>query len=85
LTNDRILLNRLRNTSLRRLEAALFRDGFVLQRQTRTGGRIYRHEDGRTTNIHYHHGSDTLPPGTLASVLAATRWTEDDARRLGLL
>ena len=60
-------------------------DGFVLRRETRTGGRMYRHPDGRTTNLHFHHSSDTLPRGTLANVLAATRWTEDDARRLDLI
>lgn len=39
--------------------------------------------DGFT--IHYHHGGDTLPIGTLRSVLEATRWTEGDLKRLGLL
>jgi predicted RNA binding protein YcfA (HicA-like mRNA interferase family) len=67
------------------LEHALLLDGFVLARQTRTGGRFYKCDDGRRTVIHFHRGSDTLPPGTLGFVLAATRWTEDDARRLGLL
>jgi predicted RNA binding protein YcfA (HicA-like mRNA interferase family) len=75
----------LRNTPARELERALLGDGFELRRQTRTGGRIYAHADGRTAVVHYHHGSDTLPRGTLASVLAAVEWTEEDARRLGLL
>jgi predicted RNA binding protein YcfA (HicA-like mRNA interferase family) len=56
-----------------------------LERQTRTGGRIYSHPDGRLTSIHYHTGSDTLTRKTLRSVLQATRWTEDNLRRLGLL
>ena len=64
---------------------ALERDGFVLQRTTRTGGHIYQHPEGRRTVIHYHRGSDTLDRKTLASVLGATQWTEDDIRRLGLI
>jgi len=46
---------------------------------------IYSHPDSRLTSIHYHTGSDTLTRKTLRSVLQATRWTEDDLRRLGLL
>ncbi len=71
--------------AVRDLERSLLRDGFGLRRQTGTGGRIYAHPDGRQTVIHPHHGSDRLTRKTLASVLAATGWTEDDARRLGLL
>jgi predicted RNA binding protein YcfA (HicA-like mRNA interferase family) len=56
-----------------------------LECQTRTGGRIYSHPDDRLTSIHYHTGSDTLTRKTLRSVLQATRWTENDLRRLGLL
>ncbi len=67
------------------IEEALRRNGFVLRRQTRTGGRIYAHPDGRITVLHYHRRGDRLPLGTLSSFLAATRWTEDDARRLGLI
>lgn len=59
-------------------------DGFTLRRSTQTGGRIYMHSDGRITVIHYHKGSDTLPIGTLKSVLQALRWTEADAKELGL-
>lgn len=79
------LVHLLRNTAVRELIAALRREGFSLERQTRTGGRIYSHPDGRITGIHYHSGSDTLTRKTLRSVLLATRWTEDDLRRLGLL
>jgi predicted RNA binding protein YcfA (HicA-like mRNA interferase family) len=75
----------LRNTPVRDIERALLRDGFVLRRQTRTGGRIYVNPDGRTTGIHYHRGSDPLKRGTLGSLLEATGWTEDDARRLNLI
>ncbi len=79
------LVHHLRNTAVRELIAALRRDGFSLERETRTGGRIYSQADGRIVVIHYHHGSDTLTRKTLQQVLAATRWTESDVRRLGLL
>ena len=78
------LVHLLRNTPVRELMRALERDGFVIQRITRTGGHIYQHQDGRRTVIHYHRGSDTLTRKTLASVLHATEWTEADLRRLGL-
>lgn len=79
------LVHVLRNAPVRQLIAALKRDGFVLRRTTRTGGRIYSHADGRLTVIHYHRSNDTLPRGTLRSFLAATRWTDEDLKRLGLL
>ena len=79
------LVHLLRNTPVRELVSSLRRDGFVLERETRTGGRIYSHPDGRITVIHYHHGSDTLTRRTLRSVLEATRWTLQDLRRLRLL
>jgi predicted RNA binding protein YcfA (HicA-like mRNA interferase family) len=79
------LVHLLRSTPVRKLIAALRKDGFSLERQTRTGGRVYSHPDGRITVIHYHRGSDTLTGKTLESVLRATRWTEADLRRLGLI
>ncbi len=84
MTQKRGLAHSLRNTSVRDFERALLRDGFLLRRQ-KGSSQFYAHPDGRITDIHYHHGRDTLPRGTLASVLAATRWTEEDARRLGQL
>lgn len=79
------LVHRLRNTPVREIVRALRRDGFALERETRTGGRIYSQPDGRLTVIHYHHSSDTLTRKTLQSVLTATKWTEDDLKRLGLV
>jgi predicted RNA binding protein YcfA (HicA-like mRNA interferase family) len=78
------LLQQLRNTPVRELVRALERDGFTFRRR-RGAGRLYRHPDGRRALIHYHSSSDTLPIGTLRNVLAGTRWTEDDLRRLDLL
>ena len=79
------LVHRLRNTPVRELVSALKKDGFSLERETRTGGRIYSHTDGRIVVIHYQRGSDTLTRKTLQQVLAASRWAETDLRRLGLL
>ena len=78
------LIERLRNLPVRKIIRALERDGFAYQRK-KGAGRLYRHPDGRRTVIHYHHGSDTLPIVTLRSVLEATRWTEEDLKRLTLL
>lgn len=78
------LVKQLRNTSVAELLHALERDGFTYRR-ARGSGRVYRHPDGRRAVIHYHHGGDTLPVGTLRSVLTGTRWTEGDLRRLDLV
>jgi len=75
----------LRTVPVREIATALRRDGFVLERETRTGARIYGHPDGRLTVLHYHRGSDTLTRKTLQSVLQATRWSEADLRRLKLM
>jgi len=79
-----VFVHHLRNTPVRELIAALRREGFSLERETRTGGRIYSHGDSRIVVIHYHHGSDILTRKTLQQVLQATHWTEADLRRLGL-
>ena len=78
------MIEGLRNTPVRRLIRALEQDGFVYRR-AKGSQRVYRHPDGRRIVIHYHHGGDTLPIGTLRQILEATRWAEDDFRRLGLL
>lgn len=85
MNGSRQLVHLLRNTPVRELIAALSKDGFFLKRETRSGGRIYSHSDGRIVVIHYHHSNDTLTRKTLQSVLAATRWTEADLPRLGLV
>ena len=85
MTTDGQLVHILRNTPVKKLIRALERSGFKLVRSTQSGSRIYKHDDGRLTVIHYHSGSDTLTRKTLASVLAATQWTENDIRGLGLI
>ena len=78
------MVHLLRNTPVREIVSALKRDGFSLERETRTGGRIYSHQDGRIVVVHFHRGSDTLTRKTLQSVLESARWTESDLQRLGL-
>jgi len=78
------LFDRLRNLPVRKLIRALERDGFAY-RKKKGAGRLYRHPDGRRLVVHYHHGSDTLPDGTLRSIFEATRWTEEDLVRLDLI
>lgn len=78
------LVRRLRNISVGELVRALERDGLTYRRG-RGSERIYRHEDGRRVVVHFHRASETLPIGTLRDILISAQWTEEDARRLGLL
>ena len=77
-------LKQLRNTSVQGLIRALERDGFSYQGR-RGATRLYRHLDGRRALIHFHHGGDTLPIGSLRAVLRATMWDEAALRRLKLI
>ena len=79
-----VLLAHLRNITVRELTNALERDGFAYRRG-KGASRVYRHQDGRRTVVHYHHGGDTLPLGTLRKVLEGAGWTDDDLRRLRLV
>jgi predicted RNA binding protein YcfA (HicA-like mRNA interferase family) len=78
------MIEELRNVAVRKLVRALEHDGFVYRRR-KGSQRLYRHPDGRRIVLHYHHGGDTLPIGTLKQVLAASGWNEKDLRRLGLV
>lgn len=78
------MIEGLGNVPVRKLIRALERDGFVYRR-AKGSQRVYRHPDGRRVVIHYHHGGDTLPVGTLKQIIEATRWTEEDLRRLRLI
>jgi predicted RNA binding protein YcfA (HicA-like mRNA interferase family) len=78
------MIEELRNTPVRKLIRALEQDGFMYRR-AKGSERVYRHPDGRRVVIHYHHGGETLPIGTLRQIIEATRWTEEDSRHLGLL
>lgn len=79
------LVHLLRNTPVKKVIRALERAGFERARSTQAGSIIYKHPDGRLTVIHYHRASDTLTRKTLATVLEATRWDEEDLRKLGLI
>ena len=84
MTSPSDLARRLRNIPVRELVHALERDGFTY-RSTRGSSRVYRHSDGRRTIVHYHRSNDTLPLGTLRSILIGTNWSETDLERLGLI
>jgi predicted RNA binding protein YcfA (HicA-like mRNA interferase family) len=71
------MIEELRNTPVRKLIHALERDG-CLYRRAKGSQPVYRHPDGRRVVVHYHHGGDTLPIGTLRQNLEATRWSEED-------
>ena len=60
MTNTGRLVNLLRNTPVREIIRALERDGLVVARNTRTGGLVYSHPDGRNTFTHYHTGGEAL-------------------------
>lgn len=84
MTASNRLVHLLRNISARELVGALERDGFSY-RKSRGSGRVYRHTDRRRVVVHYHRHSDRFTPGTLSQMVQAARWTEGDARRLGLV
>lgn len=73
----------LRNVSTRRIVRALEREGFLFV-ERKGSQRVYEHPDRRRVLIHYHAGSETLPPYVIRNLLIGTRWTEDDLKRLGL-
>ncbi len=73
-----------KNITAGRLVRALLRDGFVLKR-TRGKGRTYKHSDGRTVRVHFHHSGQTFPPGTRQKMLADAGWDVADLKRLRLI
>ena len=79
------LVHPLWNVSVEDSVHALERDGLEFYPRARESGRMYRYSDGRQVLIHDHRSSQTLPLGTLGNILAGTRWTENDARRLHLI
>ena len=73
-----------KGVSAREFVAALETDGFFLAR-TEGSHRRYKHSDGRAVTVANHRESDTFVIKTLSRMLEATRWTEDDLRRLKLI
>lgn len=74
----------LRGMQARVFVSALENDGFIW-----TGGRgshrVYRHANGRRVVVAFNRPGATFPAGALGAMLAGTRWTGEDLRRLGLL
>ena len=77
--------NRLRGLTVREIQRALERDGFVLARR-KGATRFYKHDDGRRVLLHVHCPGQTLPIGTPREIIEnEARWDEEDLRRLGVL
>ena len=74
----------LRTVTAQRFIQALETDGFQWVRSAGSH-RIYRQPDGRRVVVAFHRPSATFPPKTLAAMLAGTRWSEGDLRRLELV
>ena len=73
-----------RGVNAREFIASLEADGFYKAR-TEGSHRRFKHADGRAVTVAYHKLSDAFVIKTLSRMLADTRWTEDDLRRLDLL
>ncbi len=76
----------IRNMTAREIEAALFRDGFVLSRSTGSHRRYHHEATNRKVSISWHGRAQTFRIATLRSIIEAqAQWTEADLIRLGLL
>ncbi len=73
----------LRSVTVRQVTRALERDGWTLLRSS--GSHRSFTKQGRLVIVPYHHSSATLPPGTMADIIARAGWTDEDLRRLHLL
>lgn len=77
--------SRLRSLTARVLIAALFDDGFYLDRQSGSHQQ-FCHPDGRRVTVSFHHAGDTFPPKILRIMVEdQAKWTEEALQRLGLL
>jgi len=74
----------LRNHTAREWVRAVEREGFR-RRKTRGSHHIYQHPDRRRVLLVYHNLNETFRPKAIRQILAGTRWTEADLRRLDLL
>lgn len=73
-----------RNITARKFVNALLRDGFMFARQ-KGSHQTYRHPDGRTVTVIFHHSGETFRSGTLKDMITDAEWTETDLRRLKLI
>ena len=77
--------SRLRGLTVREIQGALERDGFILARQ-KGATRFFKHDDARRVTLHVHRRSQTLPIGTLREIIEnEAQWDEEDLIRLRLL
>ena len=73
-----------RNITAQKFVNALLRDGFLFVRQ-KGSHQTYRHPNGRTVTVIFHHSGETFRLGTLRDMITDAEWTENDLRRLKLL
>ncbi len=78
------MIGYLKNIPAREWIHALERNGFI-PRKSKGSHHVYQHPDGRRVLIVYHKQSDTFGPKTIKQILQATRWTEDEIKRLKLI
>ena len=74
----------LRGITVGEFISALEREGFYLDR-TRGNHLRYRNADGRQVTVAFHRSGATFGKAMLHSLLRATRWNDEDLRRIGLL
>lgn len=76
----------IRNITAREIEAALFRDGFVLSRSTGSHRRYYHEASERKVTVSWHGSGRTFRLATLRRIIEVqAQWTEADLLRLGLI
>ena len=77
--------SKLRSLTVRKLIAALTKEGFSLVRRSGSH-RIYRHHDGRRVTVSFHKGSQTFSPKILKIMIEdQAKWTVNDLKRLKIL
>ena len=76
----------IRNITAKEIEAALFRDGFVLSRSKGSHRRYYHEATQRRATVSWHGSGQTFRLATLRSIIEVqAQWAEDDLLRLGLI
>ncbi len=73
----------IRNIKAKDLIKALEKDGFEFKRASGSH-HVYKHQDGRRVIVAYHHLGETIPIGTLLSIIDDAGWSNEDLIRLGL-
>ena len=71
------------NIKAKAIIKALEKDGFEFKR-TSGSHHVYKHQDGRRVVVAYHHLGETIPLGTLASIIEDAEWSDEDLIRLRL-